>query len=54
MTNKTSISLYTSTEEKNIITDASKLLGLDYSAFCRMSSLERARKIIKENREDIQ
>jgi len=52
MTNKTSISLYTSTEEKNIITDASKLIGLDYSAFCRMSSLEKARRVLKENKGD--
>ena len=52
MTKHKSISMYTDEESKKIIEDASKLIGLDKSAFCRMSSLEKARKVIKENKEE--
>jgi uncharacterized protein (DUF1778 family) len=52
MTKRKTISIYTSPEDKKIIEDASKIIGLDQSAFCRTYSIQRAREILKENKEE--
>lgn len=51
MTNRQSISIYTKEADKNLIVKAAQMFGLDFSAFCRSASLEKARKILKENEE---
>jgi hypothetical protein len=46
---KTEILVKMSQQDKTIIQNASKLLSLGASSFCRSVSLERAREIILKN-----
>ena len=48
---KTQIQIKISVEEKKIILEASKILSIGYSTFCRSFALEKARQILKENKE---
>jgi len=38
--------------DKKIISSAAKKLALGVSTFCKMSALEKARHILKENKEE--
>lgn len=50
MVQETQVTIKLSNEEKDIIEQASKLLGLGHSSFLRSVGLERARQIIRNNR----
>ena len=53
MTKQKAISLYTATEDKAIVVKAAKIASLDVSSFCRTAAVEKARKIIKENKTEV-
>lgn len=46
----TQITFKLSLEELELIKKATNLLGLGHTTFCRMSSLEKARKVLIENK----
>jgi len=47
MAQETAITFKLSSEEKEVILKASKLLGLGHSGFIRSASLEKARMVLK-------
>jgi len=49
MTKQNSISVYVQEEEEKIIQRASELVSLPKSAFCRTSTIQKAKEIIKVN-----
>ena len=51
---KTKITLYISDEEKELIKNAGKIVALDFSGFCRSSSIGKANQILRENQEEAQ
>jgi len=49
---KTNASVYFNEEEKELINQARELSGLSISSFCRTCSIERAREILRKNKEE--
>jgi len=46
---ETQMTVKLTNEQKEVISRASKLIGLGHSSFCRSTSLERAREILVKN-----
>jgi len=45
---KNTITFYVSKEEKELIKKAGEIIALDFSGFCRSSSIEKATKILSK------
>jgi len=46
------IQLYIDGEDKKLIQEASKLVALSNSSFCKTSAIKEARKLLKNNQEE--